>query len=148
MDDFCQAFKLELEKNLLGSNIQMVSQKPGPKSGLCGSETMTLLVHLHQSSYRDFKAYYQKYMLVHLREEFPGLVSYQRLVELMPECLLALCAYLKRCFGECTGLSFADSTSLKVCHNLRIYSHKTRTLRVSPSEAKTRWVGSSASSRA
>jgi len=60
------------------------------------SELMTLLIHFHQSSYRDrdFKAYYQKYVLLRLRAEFPGLVSYQRFVELMPQCLLALCAYL------------------------------------------------------
>lgn len=124
VDDFCQYFRVKMEKKLLGLNIRGVSNKPGPKAGLCGSELMTLLIHFHQSSYRDFKAYYQKYVLVNLRREFPGLVSYQRFVELMPECLLALCAYLKRCFGQCTGLSFVDSTSLKVCHNLRIHSHK------------------------
>lgn len=128
VDDFCQEFEIEVSKKLLESGVEWVEGskrgKPGPKSGLCGSELMTLLIHFHQSRYRDFKAYYQKYVLLRLREEFPGLVSYQRFVELMPQCLLALCGYLKRCFGQCTGISFVDSTSLKVCHNLRIRSHQ------------------------
>jgi hypothetical protein len=34
-----------------------------------------------------------------------------------------LCAYLKQCFGKCTGISFIDATSLKVCHDHRIPSH-------------------------
>lgn len=33
-------------------------------------------------------------------------------------------AYLKHCFGQCSGISFLDSTSLKVCHNRRIPSHR------------------------
>ncbi len=35
-----------------------------------------------------------------------------------------MCAYLRACFGKCSGISFMDSTSLKVCHNRRIEQHK------------------------
>lgn len=42
----------------------------------------------------------------------------------MPSVLLPLCAYLRSCFGACSGISFIDSTSLKVCHNRRISQHK------------------------
>jgi hypothetical protein len=35
-----------------------------------------------------------------------------------------LCAYLRSCFGRCTGISFLDSSSLKVCHNRRIQQHQ------------------------
>jgi transposase len=42
----------------------------------------------------------------------------------MPSALLPLCAYLKSCFGRGSGISFIDSTSLKVCHNRRIPAHK------------------------
>ena len=35
-----------------------------------------------------------------------------------------MCAYLRSCFGQCSGISFMDSTSLKVCHNRRISQHK------------------------
>jgi transposase len=38
--------------------------------------------------------------------------------------LIPLCGYLRQCFGQCTGLSFIDATSIKVCHNRRISSHK------------------------
>ena len=58
------------------------------------------------------------------RADFPGLVSYPRLVALMPSALLPLCAYLRCLFGMCTGISFIDSTKLVVCHNARIHQHK------------------------
>lgn len=41
-------------------------------------------------------------------------------VQLMPSTLIPLCAYLKHCFGMCTGTSFVDSTKLIVCDNPRI----------------------------
>jgi transposase len=47
------------------------------------------------------------------------------LVEFMPSDLLPLCAYFQQtCLGDCTGVSFIDSTSLDVCLNQRIASHK------------------------
>jgi hypothetical protein len=38
--------------------------------------------------------------------------------------MLPLCVYLKHCFGQCTGISFIDATSLKVCHHRRLASHR------------------------
>jgi len=52
------------------------------------------------------------------------LPSYQRFVEWMPSTLLPLWVYMKHCFGKCTGISFIDATSLKVCHNRRISQHR------------------------
>ncbi len=64
-------------------------------------------------------------MLPYLVGEFPGLVSYKRFVDYIPSALIPLCAYLKQCcFGNCTGSSFVDSTSLDVCVNQHIASHK------------------------
>ncbi len=85
---------------------------------------MTILIAFHQSSYRNFQAYYQDLVQAQWRSAFPSLVSYQRFVEWTPSALLPLCAYLRECFGSCTGISFLDSTSLKVCHNRRIQQHK------------------------
>lgn len=61
---------------------------------------------------------------MHLRAEFPKLVSYNRFVELMPRTLTALSLDVQRCFGQCTGLSFIDSTALAVCDSHRIHSHR------------------------
>jgi hypothetical protein len=48
----------------------------------------------------------------------------ERFVEWIPSILLSLRAYLRACFGTCTGISFLDSTSLQVCHNRRIKQHQ------------------------
>lgn len=84
------------------------------------SEIMTILVAFHSGHYRNFKHYYLDHVSVYWNSEFPKLPSYNRFVEWMPSTLLPLCAYLKRCFGKCTGIGFIDATSLKVCHNRRI----------------------------
>lgn len=121
VDDFCQDFMPIFEKHMLESGII----KRRRARSLAVSEVMTILIHFHQSHYRNFKAYYCQHIQKHLGNEFPGLVSYQRFVEYTPSVLIPLCAYLQvRCFGTCTGVSFIDSTPLVVCHNLRIKQHK------------------------
>ena len=121
VDDFCQAFLPHLEQHLLRSGA---TQRRRARS-LSVSEVMTILIHFHQSHYRNFKAYYCEHVLPHLRAEFPGLVSYTRFVDFMPSALIPLCAYFQQtCRGDCSGVSFIDSTSLDVCLNQRIASHK------------------------
>jgi transposase len=121
VDDFWQAFLPHLEQHLLSSGaIQRHRER-----SLSVSEVMTILIHFHQSHYRNFKAYYCEHVLPHLRSEFPDLVSYTRFVDFIPSALIPLCAYfLQSCLGDCTGVSFIDSTSLDVCLNQRIASHK------------------------
>jgi len=121
VDDFCQIYLPKLEQHLLSSGII----KRRRARSLSVSEVMTILIHFHQSHYRDFKAYYCERVLPHLRSEFPGLVSYTRFVDYIPSALLPLCAYFQQtCLGDCSGISFIDSTSLDVCVNQRIASHK------------------------
>ena len=84
---------------------------------------MTILIHFHQSHYRTFKAYYTEHVQKHLRAEFPRLVGYARFVQRMPRVAALLCGYLTHLFGQCTGISFIDSTFLAVCDNRRIYQH-------------------------
>jgi hypothetical protein len=85
---------------------------------------MTIVIHFHQSGYRDFKDYYTKEVQAHLRSEFPHLVSYSRFVTLMQRVVLLLWAYAQARCGSCTGISFIDSTALRVCTNRRIKRHK------------------------
>jgi transposase len=121
VDDFCQAFLPTIKEKVLSSGIQTRKRE----RSLIISEIMTILIHFHQSHYRNFKAYYLEYVLPNLRSEFPGLVSYTRFVDYMPSALIPLCVYFKTaCLGDCTGVSFIDSTSLDVCLNQRIASHK------------------------
>lgn len=54
---------------------------------------MTLLIWFHTSQYRTFQAFYQHHVCRHLRDAFPGLVSYGRFVEFMPSALIPLGAY-------------------------------------------------------
>ena len=56
--------------------------------------------------------------------EFPNALSYSRLVHILPSVLVPLCVYLTGRRGRQTGISFIDATSIVVCHNRRIHSHK------------------------
>ena len=51
-------------------------------------------------------------------------MSYSRFVQLKKEVLTLLTLYLHAHFGECRGISFVDSTRLRVCDNKRISSHR------------------------
>ena len=119
VDDFYIEFERYLEKHRIGR----ARGKRGPKPALSLSEVMTIIIHFHQSNYRNFKAYYTEHVAVNLRSEVPNLVSYNRVVELMPGALLPLCAYLGTCLAAPTGIAFIDSTPLTVCHNRRIERH-------------------------
>lgn len=120
IDEFWVIFEPVWRRELLASGTRQ-RLRPGE---LHPSEVMTLLIWFHRSHYRTFKAYYTEHVQVHLRAEFPHLVSYSRFVELMPSVLLPLTIYLHTQFGACTGLSFIDSTPLAVCHPARISQHR------------------------
>lgn len=118
IDDFCLLFEPLWQRQLLETRQRRRA------STLCLSEVMTIITLFHASSYRNFKAYYTECVMKQYAWAFPRLVSYQRFVELMPAALVPLCGYLQTRKGQCSGISFVDSTSLKVCHNRRIHSHK------------------------
>jgi transposase len=120
VDDFCQVFLPCWEQKLM----QDGSKKRRRAGELSISEVMTIIIHFHQSHYRDFKTYYTDHVCQHLRSEFPKLVSYERFVTLMSSVLGPLSAYLKSLYGRCHGISFLDSTALAVCDNHRIHNHK------------------------
>src|SRR5215469_2790109 len=90
VDDFWQNYQAEWERTLLASGAKQYRERE-----MSASEIMTLLIHFHQSCYRTFKHYYTKYVQVALRQEFPHLLSYTRLVEIMPDYLVPLTAYLQ-----------------------------------------------------
>lgn len=120
IDDFCKEFEPGWQKRLLTAVLKQRERK----SRLCLSEVLTIMVGFHLSGYRTFKDYYLRQVLTHQRHYFPKLVSYNRFVELLPGMLVPLCCFLVTRFGQCSGISFIDSTKISVCHNRRIWSHK------------------------
>ncbi|RKE93037.1 DDE family transposase [Xenorhabdus ehlersii] len=63
-------------------------------------------------------------VVVYNHPDFPTLLSYTRFVSVAPSVLVPLCSYLTKLKGKPTGIAFIDSTSLKVCHNIRIPRHQ------------------------
>jgi len=75
--------------------------------------------------YRDFKHYYIFHVCENMNKDFPGLVSSDRLAELMQKSLLTFAVYAKtRCMGKCTGITYVDSSHIKACDIKRAHYHK------------------------
>ncbi|MBD0302351.1 MAG: IS982 family transposase, partial [Tolypothrix sp. T3-bin4] len=120
IDDFCVIF----EENFKSKVIASQKQQRQKKSQLCLSEVMTIIVYFHHSSYRNFKNYYQENLVKYYQRYFPCLVSYNRFVELIPQALMPLILYLNSRKGNVTGISFIDSTSMRICHPKRAKRNK------------------------
>ena len=121
-DEFCEGTLPEW--NAQQPRLSDGKQHRHRESGLAMSEVMTIVILFQASQYRNFKTYYTQYVCAFYRQEFPGLVSYSRMVELQRETALPLTAFLHSRFGRCTGVSFVDATSIAICHNRRIGSNK------------------------
>lgn len=118
VDEFCQQFIPFLEKNSIGNK----SKRPPIMSH---SEIISIMIFFHLSGFRCFKHFYIFYVQKHMQAEFPKTVSYNRFTELMQSNILPLTMFLKTCcMGNCTGISFVDSTPIRVCKNKRIKNNK------------------------
>ena len=121
-DDFCKEFDASIEKNSLRADGKKHRNRKGQMSD---SEIMTILICFHFNTYRNFKHYYLSYVKGYLKGSFPKAVSYNRFVELESRVAVQMAMFLELfCFGECTGISFIDSTCIPVCHNKRIKRNK------------------------
>jgi hypothetical protein len=119
VDDFCKEFMPAFEKSLICGKEKTRLRA----TRLSMSELVAILILFHSSNYRSLKHFYY-YLLTHHRAAFPGLVSYERFVHLIPRALIPLTAFLQSSMGKCTGISFIDSTSISVCKPKRMSSHK------------------------
>lgn len=120
VDDFFKEFLPAWKRRLLW-------QHPGKRlrdGRLSESEIATLIIHFHQSPFKNFKHYYLDYVKKELDFYFPSLVSYNRFIELIPSIMIPLCAYLKTRYVSGSGIQFIDSTCISVCHYKRISGHK------------------------
>ena len=121
-DDFCKEF---LTPTTPGSK-QIRSKKYRNRKGkLSLSEIITILIFYQLYGAEDFKHFYMNTLKVHYQKDFPDLVSYARFVRLIPRALHPMLLFLKNTrMGKTSGISYIDSTSLRVCHNKRIFNHK------------------------
>jgi len=118
VDEFCKEFDQATSSFIIGNP----SKRPLRMSK---SEVITIYMLFHLSGFRCFKHFYLHYVQKHLQKEFPKTVSYNRFVELMQSVLLPMTMFAKTCcLGKCSGISFVDSTPIRVCKNKRIKRNK------------------------
>ena len=122
-DEFCIFFDRMLTRYTLKNNNKRTYHRD---STMSKAEIMLIIILFHNSNHRCLKHFYLEYVCNHLRHLFPKVVSYNRFVELQKEVAFPLTLFIKKVLlGKCTGISFVDSTSLRVCRNQRIHMHKT-----------------------
>ena len=115
LDDFCKVFEDWEAHRLIPS--QTTRQRTGK---LSRSEMLFIMVLFHLSPFKHFKVFYHYGIGQQHRACFRELPHYDRFVGLMPRLLAPLMVLLHSLSGAQTGIYFADSTKLAVCHNRRL----------------------------
>lgn len=125
-DDFSKNFDDIIQKNSIDARESTKKRKYHRDGTMSDAEVMTILVLFHGSGYRCLKHFYLDHVCKHMRHLFPKVVSYNRFIELQKRAVIKLAVFVKTILkGKCTGISFIDSTPLRVCRNQRILQHKT-----------------------
>ena len=119
LDDFCRLFEGWEGHRLIPSETRR--QRAGK---LSRPEMLFIMVLFHLSAFKHFKAFYRYGVGQQYRDCFGAIPHYDRLISLMPRLFAPLMVLLHSVSGEPTGVCFADSTKLAVCHNRRIHRHK------------------------
>lgn len=121
IDEFCKIYSEESKRYFIKrENIKNAGRKPA----MAMSEVITIKVMYHTSGFKTFKDFYMKNN-AELKDYFPNLVSYSRLVELNIQNAVPLLIFAKIfCTKEADEVSFIDSTKLSVCHIKRASSNK------------------------
>ena len=110
VDDFCNEIQEKILAKLLPEQAYQRRRTPQ----LCDSEIMAITIAFQTSGYRTFKQFYMA-MQIGMKHLFPKMPSYNRFIELMPRILLQMLMFPYTHTGNLTGVSFIDSTSLRVC---------------------------------
>ena len=117
-DEFCSEFQKSIQGHLIGNN-------PKKKPIMSQSEVISILIIFHGMQSKNMKHFYLNYIQKHLTHLFPNTVSYNRFVELSQQVILSMTMFLKmQCLGDLTGITYVDSTPIRVCKNKRIKRNK------------------------
>ena len=126
----CDEFSKVFDQQIASMRKLQPSQTPRKRDyhrdcRMSDSEVMTIMIAFHGSGFRCLKHFYQ-HVCDNMRHLFPEVVSYNRFVELQKVAVVKLVVFVKTVLmGKCTGISFIDSTPLRVCRNQRILQHRT-----------------------
>lgn len=124
VDDFCKEFELRI-KELKQVQVKGEKRYRNRPLSMSDSEILTILICFHLGAHKTFKHYYQQIVQDHWLDLFPKTLSYNRFVEVQSRYFIVMAMFLKeKGLGQCTGINFMDSTTLKVCKNQRIHNHK------------------------
>jgi hypothetical protein len=119
IDDFCKIYEKAQLTKLLPSD-----KKRNRGSFLCLSEMLFIEILYHFSGFRTFKSFYEYSIKGKYRNLFKELPCYERFVALKKYLFMLMTLLLHFLMGDKTGVYFADSTPIKVCHNKRTSKHK------------------------
>jgi hypothetical protein len=123
IDDFCKEMTQILNENAVESDNSI--KRRNRKSKMSDSEIITIMILFHLKGYRCLKHFYINHVKNHMQSDFPETVSYNRFVELQSKSVLPMVIFLQTCcLGNCSGISFLDSTVLKACHYKREKQNK------------------------
>ena len=123
VDDFCKEMTQILNENAIEDDNSI--KRRNRKSRMSDSEVITIMVLFHLKGYRCLKHFYINHVKNHMRSEFPDTVSYNRFVELQSKSVLPMVIFLQTCcLGQCSGISFLDSTVIRACHYKREKQNK------------------------
>ena len=124
-DDFCRVYDRFINANGLAPVRDRSKRKYYRDGKLSDAEVITIMILFHLSGYKCLKHFYLDEVCKNKKDLFPKTVSYNRFVELERKVAIPFILFVKRCcMGACTGISFVDSTALRVCRNQRIRLHK------------------------
>ena len=124
-DDFCRVYDRFINANGLAPVRDRSKRKYHRDGKLSDAEVITIMILFHLSGYKCLKHFYLDEVCKNRADLFPKTVSYNRFIELERKVAIPFILFVKRCcMGACTGISFVDSTALRVCRNQRIHLHK------------------------
>jgi len=118
VDDFCKPYEEWLSHKLIRSNKQRT------RSGkLALSERLSIMIFYHFSPYKNFKTYYQHFVIN--GNLFKNPPCYDRFIQIIPPLFLPFVIMMHYLSGHKTGTYYVDSTHFAVCKNIRINRHRT-----------------------
>ena len=124
-DEFCKVFNVMLCRRGLSESRKDRKREYHRDCRMSQAEIMVIMIMFHSSNHKCLKHFYVNEICVRYRHLFPQTVSYNRFTELEKSVVVQFVIFVKKCLlGKCTGISFVDSTPLRVCRNQRIHVHK------------------------